>query len=82
MRKSFTQFTIRSFIGPDSFGFVESVSVLAMVIIGGVGSVWAVLATAAFLSVVPMVFQFVDEYKLLLYSALLFFYDEVFTRDT
>ena len=61
------------FIGPDSFGFVESVSVLAMVIIGGVGSVWAVSATAAFLSVVPMVFQFVDDYKLLLYSALLFF---------
>ena len=61
------------FIGPDSFGFVESVSVLAMVIIGGVGSVWAVSITAAFLSVLPMVFQFVDDYKLLFYSALLFF---------
>ena len=27
----------------------------------------------AFLSVLPMVFQFVDDYKLLFYSALLFF---------
>ncbi|MDC0255150.1 branched-chain amino acid ABC transporter permease [Bacteriovoracales bacterium] len=60
------------FIGPDSFGFVESVSVLAMVIIGGVGSVWAVSFSAALLSVLPMLIQFVDDYKLLFYSGLLF----------
>lgn len=60
------------FIGPDSFGFVESVSVLAMVIVGGVGSVWGVAFAAAVLSVLPLLVQFVDDYKLLLYSALLF----------
>ena len=60
------------FIGPDSFGFVESVSVLAMVIVGGIGSVWGVALSAAVLSVLPLWFQAVDEYKLLLYSALLF----------
>ena len=60
------------FIGPDSFGFVESVTVLAMVIIGGVGSIWGVAVVAGFLSVMPQLFQFVDDYKLLLYGALLF----------
>ncbi len=60
------------FIGPDSFGFVESVSVLAMVIVGGIGSVWGVALAAAVLSVLPLLVQFVDDYKLLLYSALLF----------
>ena len=60
------------FIGPDSFGFVESISVLAMVIVGGIGSVWGVAAAAAVLSVLPLWFQVVDDYKLLLYSALLF----------
>lgn len=60
------------FIGPDSFGFVESVTVLAMVIVGGIGSIWGVVLAAGFLSVMPFWFQFVDDYKLLLYGGLLF----------
>ena len=60
------------FISPDSFGFVESVTVLAMVILGGIGSIWGVAVAAAVLSVMPLWFQFVDDYKLLLYGALLF----------
>src|SRR5690606_17653846 len=28
------------FVGADSFGFVESVTVLAMVVVGGIGSIW------------------------------------------
>jgi len=61
------------FVGPDSFGFVESISVLAMVIVGGIGSVWGVTIAAAVLSVLPLLIQFVDDYKILVYSALLFF---------
>ncbi|MBL4599024.1 MAG: branched-chain amino acid ABC transporter permease [Rhizobiaceae bacterium] len=61
------------FIGPDSFGFVESMSVLAMVIVGGIGSTAGVIVSAAVMSVMPLLFQFIDDYKLLLYSALLFF---------
>ncbi len=60
------------FVGPDSFGFIESVSVLAMVIVGGIGSVWGVTIAAALLSVLPMLIQFVDDYKILVYSVLLF----------
>ena len=60
------------YIGPDSFGFVESVTVLAMVIIGGIGSVWAVALAAAVLSVLPLWFQFVDDYKLLIYGLMVF----------
>jgi len=60
------------FIGPDSFGFVESISVLAMVIVGGIGSISGVIFAAALLSVLPLLIQFIDDYKLLFYSALLF----------
>ncbi len=60
------------FIDAESFGFVESVTVLSMVIVGGIGSVPGVVLAAAVLSVLPLWFQFVDDYKLLLYSALLF----------
>jgi branched-chain amino acid transport system permease protein len=61
------------FIDPESFGFVESITVLSMVVIGGAGSVWGVSLAAALLAIFPMWFQFIDEYKLLLYGGLLCF---------
>lgn len=60
------------YVGPDSFGFVESVSVLAMVIVGGIGSVMGVAVAAAVLSVLPLWIQFIADYKILVYAALLF----------
>ncbi len=60
------------FIGPDSFGFIESVTVLSMVVVGGIGSVTGVIFGAAMLSALPAWFQFVGDYKLLVYGGLLF----------
>lgn len=60
------------FIGPDSFGFVESVTVLSMVVVGGIGSVVWVAIAAALLSALPGWFQFIGDYKLLVYGGLLF----------
>lgn len=60
------------FIAPDSFGFIESITILSMVVIGGIGPVWGVVVAAALLSVLPFWFQFIEDYKLLLYGALLF----------
>lgn len=60
------------FIGPDSFGFVESVTVLSMVVVGGIGSVLWVALAAAVLSALPGWFQFIGDYKLLVYGGLLF----------
>ncbi len=60
------------FIGPDSFGFVESVTVLSMVVVGGIGSVPGVVIAAALLSALPAWFQFIGDYKLLVYGGLLF----------
>ena len=60
------------FISPDSFGFVESMTVLSMVVIGGIGSVSGVTAAAIVLSLLPSMFTFIGEYKLLVYGGLLF----------
>ena len=60
------------FIYPDSFAFVESITLLAMVVVGGNGSIWGVILASAFLSLLPQWFQFIDDYKLLLYGSLLF----------
>jgi len=60
------------YIGPDSFGFIESISVLSMVVFGGIGSIPGVIFGAAVLSALPAWFQFVGDYKLLMYGGLLF----------
>ena len=60
------------FIFPDSFAFVESITLLAMVVIGGNGSILGVILASALLSVLPHWFQFIGDYKLLLYGSLLF----------
>jgi branched-chain amino acid transport system permease protein len=60
------------FIGPESFGFVESITVLSMVVVGGIGSVAGVAVAAALLSVLPAWFQIIGDYKLLVYGGLLF----------
>jgi branched-chain amino acid transport system permease protein len=59
-------------IGPEAFGFVVSITVLAMVAVGGMGSVPGSMAAAAALTLMPDLFRFVNEYKLLIYGLLLF----------
>ncbi len=60
------------FIGLDSFGFVTSISVLSMVVIGGIGSVWGVVGATVLLTLMPELFRFINDYKLLVYGGLLF----------
>jgi branched-chain amino acid transport system permease protein len=62
----FTQFIV-----PDSFGFIVSVMVMAMVVIGGTGSTLGVVAAAIILTLLPEVFRFMNEYRLLVFGGLL-----------
>lgn len=58
-------------IVPDAFNFVQSVTILAMVVVGGIGSSWGVVAGAVLLTLMPEVFRFINDYKLLVYGGLL-----------
>ncbi len=60
------------FLMPDDFGFITSISVLSMVAVGGIGSVFGVIAATIILTLMPEFFRFISDYKLLLYGALLF----------
>jgi branched-chain amino acid transport system permease protein len=62
----FTQFIV-----PDSFGFILSVTIMAMVVIGGTGSTWGVVAAAIILTLLPEAFRFINDYRLLIYGGLL-----------
>ncbi len=62
---------IKIIMAPD-FGFIESITYLAIVVFGGVGSVTGVILAAIVLTLLPLWFQFIGEYKLLFYGGLLF----------
>ena len=49
---------IQGFISPESFVLVESVNVLAMVVLGGMGNIFGVILGALLLSFVPEVLRY------------------------
>jgi branched-chain amino acid transport system permease protein len=51
----------QGFISPESFVLVESVMVLSMVVLGGMGNIWGVILGAVLLSFVPEVLRYTVE---------------------
>ena len=49
---------IQEFISPESFVLVESILVVSMVVLGGMGNVWGVVLGAVLLSFVPEILRF------------------------
>jgi len=62
----FTQFIV-----PDTFGFIVSVTLMAMVVIGGTGSTIGVAIAAVALTLLPEVVRFTNDYRLLIFGGLL-----------
>jgi branched-chain amino acid transport system permease protein len=60
------------FLMPDDFGFITSISVLSMVAVGGIGSVFGVISATIILTLMPEFFRFISDYKLLVYGTMLF----------
>ena len=52
---------IQSFVSPESFVLVESVMVLSMVVLGGMGNIWGVILGALLLSYVPEILRYTVE---------------------
>jgi branched-chain amino acid transport system permease protein len=52
---------IQGFISPESFVLVDSIMVLAMVVLGGMGNIWGVIAGAVLLSFVPEILRYTVE---------------------
>ena len=52
---------IQGFISPESFVLTESVMVLSMVVLGGMGNVWGVILGAILLSFLPEVLRYTVE---------------------
>ncbi|MBN1901822.1 branched-chain amino acid ABC transporter permease [Candidatus Sumerlaeota bacterium] len=61
------------FVAPDPFGLMESVLLVTMVIVGGMGSIWGAIAGAALLIILPEALRFFQDYNILIYGAILLF---------
>jgi branched-chain amino acid transport system permease protein len=51
----------QGFISPESFVFVESIMVVSMVVLGGMGNIWGVILGAVLLSFVPELLRYTVE---------------------
>jgi len=61
--------TRQGFISPESFVFLESAVILAIVVLGGMGSQVGVVIAAFFLVVAPELVRALDEYRMLVFGA-------------
>jgi branched-chain amino acid transport system permease protein len=52
---------IQGFISPESFTLVESIMVVSMVVLGGMGNIWGVILGALLLSFVPEILRWTVE---------------------
>lgn len=57
-----------SYIAPDDFTFIVSVTIMTMVIVGGMDNVLGVIAGAFVLVILPEKFRMFEEYRLLFYG--------------
>lgn len=59
------------FISPESFGFMFSIKIVTMVVIGGMASVWGALLGAAVLTLLPEVLHGFAEYEMIIFGLIL-----------
>jgi branched-chain amino acid transport system permease protein len=58
-------------LNPDGFGFMKSIEIVVMVILGGMGNTAGVIVAAIVLTVLPEVLRPIADYRMIIYSLLL-----------
>ena len=60
-----------SYLNPNSFTFIKSIEVIAMVVLGGMGSISGSMLAAIILTMLPEVLRPVKDYRMVIYSLML-----------
>ena len=60
-----------SYISPTTFVYNTSVTILAMVVLGGLGSLAGSVIGAVVLTLIPEVLRFISDYRMLIFGALM-----------
>ena len=61
------------YIAPTNFTFGDSLILVTIIILGGLGSIWGVILTAAIVVLLPEKLQAIQEYRFLLYAVVVTF---------
>jgi ABC-type branched-subunit amino acid transport system permease subunit len=61
---------VLGFIAPNNFTFGDSLILVSIVLLGGIGNPWGVTVAAAFVVILPEKFQVIQEYRFVLYAVL------------
>ncbi|MCL2546356.1 MAG: branched-chain amino acid ABC transporter permease [Oscillospiraceae bacterium] len=56
---------------PGQFGFMTSINILMIVVLGGMGSMAGSVVAAAVLTSLPIMMQFLDQYRMVIYALML-----------
>lgn len=56
------------FIAPNNFTFSESLILVSIILLGGIGNVWGLVVGSAFVLLLPEKLQLIQEYRFLLFS--------------
>lgn len=56
------------YIAPANFTFGDSLILVTIIILGGLGSIWGTILTAAILIILPQKLQAIQEYRFLIYA--------------
>ena len=62
-----------SYVAPNNFTFSDSLVLVSILILGGIGNPWGILPAATIVLILPEKFQFIQEYRFLLYALLVIF---------
>ncbi len=58
------------FIAPNNFTFADSLVLVSIVVLGGIGNVWGVAVAAVFVVILPEKLQIIQEYRFAIYAVL------------
>src|SRR5262245_31209827 len=61
---------VLGFIAPNNFTFGDSLILVSIILLGGIGNLWGVAIAAAFVVILPENFQIIQEYRFALYAGL------------
>ena len=58
------------YVAPNNFTFADSLILVSILILGGIGNPWGIIPAAAIVLILPEKLQFIQEYRFLLYAVL------------
>lgn len=61
----------QGFVSPESFDFVTSIMIAAMLVLGGIGSIPGAIAGAAALTIIPELLQPLQQYRIFLFGGVM-----------